>query len=127
MPRRKYTKKKTTVARRRRYKSSPRRPILSGFPPSKLVKLRYVDSTLTLNPAAGLTQTIAYRANSVYNPYFPAGGHQPMGFDQWAAIYTRYVVVGAKITVTPTPVSNTAIIPGYFGVVLSTSSTPLSN
>ena len=128
MPYTKRTNKKRPVRRRRRkYKPSPRRAILSGFPTSKLVKLRYVDSTATLDAAVGSSSSIVYRANSVYDPYYAAGGHQPMGFDQWAAIYSRYTVLGAKITVRPTPTATPSVIPMYYGVTLSGSANPLGN
>lgn len=38
--------------------------------------------------------------NSLYDPNTTGTGHQPMGFDQLAAIYGRYLVTGAKITTT---------------------------
>jgi len=44
-----------------------------------------------------------------------------MGFDEWAKIYTRYVVVSAKITMRPlvTGISNT--VPGFYGVAIEDS------
>jgi len=49
-----------------------------------------------------------FRANGLYDPDATLGaGHQPYGFDQLMALYNRYVVLGAKITVTAFP-SNVA-------------------
>lgn len=39
-------------------------------------------------------------ANSLYSPEYAGAGHQPMGFDQLAAIYTAYCVTSSKIIVT---------------------------
>lgn len=41
-----------------------------------------------------------FRGNSLYDPDFSLGGHQPTGFDQYTAFYTNYLVFGAKISVT---------------------------
>ncbi len=105
----------------------PQRPILSGFPKSQVVKLRYVDTGLTLDPGVGLISEYVYRANSVFDPDFTGVGHQPMGFDEWANIYNRYTVLGSRITVYNTPATTTNVTPGYFGVVLSANSTPIAS
>lgn len=39
-----------------------------------------------------------FRANSLFDPDYGVGGGQPMGFDQWTALYDQYVVTGSKIT-----------------------------
>jgi len=44
-----------------------------------------------------------------------------MLFDQWAAVYSHYTVLGAKITVTPTPPSTGSVATGFYGVNVSTS------
>lgn len=40
-----------------------------------------------------------FRAFSIFDPDQTGVGHQPLGHDQWAALYTRYRVLGAQITV----------------------------
>lgn len=128
MPR-KYTKKKKATKRKayRRKKTSPRRGLtLSGFPSKKLVKLRYVETDLTLDASASLTDMNVYRANSLYDPNYSGIGHQPMGFDQWANIYNRYTVKGAKITVTYTRTGTGNVNPSYLGITLSSDTDPLS-
>lgn len=118
-------KKKRTYRRRRR--NNPRRPILSGFPSKKLVKLRYVDTGVNLDaPSAGMAQTI-YRANSCFDPYQPTGGHQPMGYDQWSAIYEKYTVLGSKITMKWNPLAVANLTPGRFGILLSTDTVGVTN
>lgn len=130
MPYRKNFKKKNkkrTYPRRYRKKYIPRRLTLSGFPTSKMVKLRYVADGISLNAGAAITSSHVFRANSVYDPDYSTTGHQPMGFDQWALIYNKYTVVGSKITVKFTPTTTNNITPGYLGVCLGTSPTALSS
>jgi len=72
------------------------------FPTKKTVTLRYVDNdTISLAPSTGknVISSLSLLANSCYDPYAPLGGHQPMGFDQWAALYTMYTVKSCKIHV----------------------------
>lgn len=40
-----------------------------------------------------------FRMNSLFDPDFSGAGAQPLGFDQWAAFYTRYRVLRAKAKV----------------------------
>lgn len=77
-----------------------------GFPNSIVTKLRYADF-FTLTAASGVVSSQIFRANSVFDPDFTGTGHQPMYFDQWAAIYDQYVVLGAKITAEFTSTSST--------------------
>ena len=37
-----------------------------------------------------------YRGNSCFDPDFAVGGTQPLAFDQWSALYTRYRVLASK-------------------------------
>ena len=67
-----------------------------------------------------------YSTNGLYDPYLGAGGHQPNGFDQLAAMYERYVVVGAKITVMPLAPSPFAYC-GSYGVNLTDLNTATSS
>jgi hypothetical protein len=73
--------------------------LVSG-PDSVKVKLKYVER-VTMNT---LTSTgawsYAFRLNSVFDPNFTGTGHQPNGFDQWAAFYGKYRVVGGSWRVT---------------------------
>jgi len=71
--------------------------IRTGFPRTTMVKLRYVEG-VTINAAAAQVGYHYFRANSVYDPNYTGGGHQPMNFDLWAQLYNHYVVVGAKCT-----------------------------
>lgn len=75
------------------------RSLKNPFPPSAIVKLKYADQ-VAITPTVGVTAGTIYRANGAFDPYQPAGGHQPMGFDEYMALYTNFTVMGSKISVT---------------------------
>lgn len=124
MPRKKISRRRKT--RRRNTISRVSRP-LSGFPASKIVRLRYVENDLTLQAGATDMSGYTYVANSVYNPQFATGGHQPMGYDQWAAVYNHYTVLSSTISVHFLPKASGNTQPGVIGVILSENSNPLSS
>lgn len=65
------------------------------FTPSKRVKMHYSDNHLLGPGLAGAFGTeIVYRLNSLFNPLFNTGGHQPYAFDQLAILYKKYKVTG---------------------------------
>ena len=69
----------------------------AGFSDTLFVKLNYVES---LNLSNGTPRIqYAFRGNSLFDPDYTAAGHQPMYFDQYAAIYNSYRVVGSAIKV----------------------------
>lgn len=69
-----------------------------GFPNSIITTLRYCD-VKTLTSTTSATTSTLFRANGIFDPDYTAGGHQPMFYDQWAAIYNYYTVLGSKIKV----------------------------
>lgn len=69
-----------------------------GFPDSLTTNLSYSQSFLLTPSAVNIMPTHRFRLNSVYDPDYETGGLQPYWFDQLAAVYGRYKVVGAKIT-----------------------------
>lgn len=77
-----------------------------GFPNSIITKLRYCDTTV-LTGTSGIKAGVVFAANGLYDPDVTNAGHQPMFFDQFAAIYDQYVVLGSKITVTVTNTTTT--------------------
>lgn len=83
---------------RRKIKHHPDLP-LAGFPRQKMVRMRYVQEIEIVTPVTGLSKSLPFVANGMYDPFYPIGGHQPKGYDQWMAVYNHYNVVGSKITV----------------------------
>lgn len=72
----------------------------TGLPQRVMVKHKYVT---TYNPQlpSGLTPTaIVIRANGMYDPEVVLGGHQPMYFDQYSALYNHYTVIGSRVKFT---------------------------
>lgn len=57
-----------------------------------------------------------FRANSLYDPDYTGAGHQPLGFDQWSAVYGYYYVRRARIKVSEMAVSQTTYNPGMLSV-----------
>lgn len=90
-------KKKTRMRNRKQRIPLP----LGGFPEKHVCRLKYV-SFVTLNNSA-LSSAVPLihhiRANSLYDPDHSGVGHQPRGFDELAAIYDHYTVIGSKIKV----------------------------
>lgn len=72
---------------------------VSPIPQRKVVTLRYAESNVSLDPAAGIPADYFFRANDLYDPNYTGAGHQPLGFDQWMALYTKFSVLNSKITV----------------------------
>lgn len=114
---------------RRRYmaKRRVRRMPLSGFGTSKTVRMRYRD-IITLDAGLAIPALYDFRANSVFDPDVALGGHQPMGFDQWATHYQHYTVIGSKIKVRPIANggADSVTTPCYYGCVLAAQSSSIS-
>lgn len=70
-----------------------------GFPARMRAKLRY-NETFGLTSTAGALNVYTFYANALYDPNQSGGGHQPMYFDQFMAVYDHYKVIGAKVQVT---------------------------
>lgn len=89
--------------------STARNPLnRSGFPSTKLVRIRYADS-FTLTGTSGAVAQKQFRANGAYDPDASVGGHQPLSWDQWSAMYGEYTVLGAKMTLSCVPDSGQTV------------------
>lgn len=55
---------------------------------------------VSIDPSAIGNATYTWRMNGIHDVDFAVGGHQPMGYDQMAAVYNRYKVNGARMTAT---------------------------
>jgi hypothetical protein len=81
--------------------------------------MRYTESWADTT-AGGISYYI-YRGNSIYDPYFGAGGDSVYGYDEMAAIYGRYKVFGSSIQVEAlnagTEPLNLFVYPTYFSAV----------
>jgi len=107
MAKRKYagrsgSRKRRKTSKRSRYRRS-RLPI-SGFPKTKVVKLRYCHTVTITNPAPihvtdPTSICTTFIANGPDQPWNPLVTHQPKGYDQWNSIYNHWQVLGSKIKV----------------------------
>lgn len=94
---------------------------IGGFPKQSTVRLVYSDEVLiTPSVLGGISSYFDFSANGCFDPNVSGTGHQPIGFDQWMAVYNHYSVNWSKIkvrcaytnTTNPTP-------PDYIGVAVS--------
>lgn len=85
--------------------------------PRRRVTLPFFEATIGTPPVLvdSVTTVQSYRLNSCFDPRYAIGGAQPMGFDQWAAMYKRYTVVSCSITVKCNPLT-ASYYGGNFGV-----------
>lgn len=95
-----YKKRKTASRKatpRRKYARASIEGFAPGMPKVRTARLRYVQTQTMTTADAGALADVAYYANG---PFLPVtGGHQPMGFDQWSALYDRYIVKGSRISI----------------------------
>jgi len=52
--------------------------------------------------------------NSCFDPDYTAAGHQPYGFDQWAALYNHYVVEKCSAVMVARPAASSPILYGMY-------------
>jgi len=90
----KILKSKTTVAAAR----IPMTVAPSGFPSFGEGTLEY-RQLVSLDAGAGSLTYNTFNLNSLYDPDQTGTGHQPCGYDSWAALYSRYLVMSADVEV----------------------------
>lgn len=97
MPRKTYRRK---TYRKKRYptRRTNLQGLVSGFPKSRTVSMRYVQKN-TLTSTVGTLGVNTYRANGPFDPDRTGTGHQPMGWDVWAGLYNHATVISSKISV----------------------------
>lgn len=70
----------------------------SGLADKTMVKLKYCDK-YNFSPNAGSITSQQFMLNSVYDPDYTGTGHQPMYYDNYAALYQKYRVHAYKIKI----------------------------
>jgi hypothetical protein len=106
--------------------ASPKRGVTIARTPSNAtgvadittVRLKYITSYVDFTASVSYYGHV-FRLNSLFDPDYTGVGAQPLGFDQWAALYGSYRVMAtrAKMTVASTA---SAAIPMVFGFYPST-------
>lgn len=95
----------------------------SGFSDIIYSRLTYVDA-VEVAPVTAITEPYQFRGNGLYDPDVTSTGHQPMYFDQYAAIYRKYRVLASKIHL---EVLNQSSLSGmYFCVYPSTDAATIN-
>lgn len=89
-------------------------------PAKKRTVLKYSDIYQLTDTIVGF-QSFVFRANSVFDPEQPIGGHQPMGFDQYATFYNNYRVHASTIKISVS--QNQSTVPCIVGITPSRSAT----
>lgn len=67
-----------------------------GFPNKMTMRHRYTEA-ISLGSVTGVLATYNFSANGMFDPNITGTGHQPLYFDQMAAIYDHYTVIGSTI------------------------------
>lgn len=76
------------------------RPVSLMWPRFRLVKFRCVTSNSIADlSATGNLFPIVFKANSLNDPFGTIGSELPLGLDQWAAMYSKYVCVASRFMV----------------------------
>ncbi len=93
-----YRKKRTYTKKKSYSKSSfTNQPV---GPRTLIRKLRYSTQVILNAPSAGAAANHFFSANGLFDPDISGTGHQPLGFDQYMAMYDHYKVIGSKISIT---------------------------
>lgn len=68
-----------------------------GFPDSEIATIRYSDE---VGITGGTYGQYTFRGNSAFDPDETGIGHQPMYFDTYSAVYSKYKVISSSCRVT---------------------------
>lgn len=79
----------------------------TGFPDSEVATIRYSDE---ITKSGSTYAQYTFRGNSVYDPDETGIGHQPMYYDQYAAVYQRYKVTQSSCKITIANYNATAAV-----------------
>ena len=71
----------------------------AAIPPRMYAKLKYVEVATFSCPSISMVNLYQFQS-SLFDPRASIGGHQPLFFDQYAAMYKSYIVYGIKYKIT---------------------------
>lgn len=78
---------------------APRSVIPASFRTSLPYGHSAIIAATTVGFAGGIGFLYQFRSNSVNDPDFTGGGHQPRGYDQWSVFYNKAYVHKVHVTV----------------------------
>lgn len=126
------------MAQRRRYSRKSRKNqrkkkgIVKKFiprsitPHKKLIKCK-VSSYQTFTCTSGALGSIRVTANDITDPFGSYDTQQPLGYDQWKALYRTAYVLGCKVKVTLWNNQTTALVYGISMMDKNSGSTALNS
>lgn len=79
-----------------------------GFPKKMCMTHKYHE-VVGLTSTTGVVGTYKFQCNGMYDPNTTGTGHQPMYYDQMAAIYNHWTVIGSKIIIKITPTTGSSV------------------
>lgn len=123
MPRnvkRTFRKKSTRRVRRKPTRSTKRLPGpfhsavgADPFRQTMRTKMHYsANHTMATGIGGAFGSEFVYRCNSLFDPFFNVGGHQPYAFDQMAVLYKKYKVTGFLMELHYTDPSEDGLVVG---------------
>lgn len=95
-----------------------------GLPKRICLTHKYCETKNLTIPASTVANYVI-QANGMYDPDITGTGHQPMYFDQIAALYQEYTVIGAKITI-DIVCKEVLTSPLFIAAVIQDNTTPIS-
>jgi len=101
-------------------------PTGDAVPSAYRTKLKYFEQIGIVSDASGQWE-YQFNMNSLYDPNRTSTGHQPLGFDQISALYQRYRVLTAKVSITNLNQSTSTTFGYWTFIVDSTTSTTVYN
>lgn len=103
-------------AKRSRTRTAPKKiGSRSGINRWQKASLRYVKE-ITLDAPPGGSAVQVFCSNGLYDPDITFGGLQPMGYDQWMALYKTYHVTGSRIQMRSTNPDGANTDSAYYGI-----------
>lgn len=112
MPYKKKSSKKRSSKKRvykKRTKSTYNRTTVNfglGFPKKMIMTHKYFDYFNVSNTGGAVTHYM-FSCNGLFDPDYTSTGHQPMYFDQAAALWDHYTCIGSKIKFVVSQAANT--------------------
>lgn len=99
-----YTMAKTRTKYRRRRNRRRRGIVKRRIPRALTTKTKIIrckaSNYVPISMATGAMSMVPIQGNSCDDPFTSGGNGQPLGFDQWKALYRSAYIIGSKVTVT---------------------------
>jgi len=95
---------------------------LLGIPDQMVTKIRYVEN-LGINVTGGSIGKYVFRMNDPSDPDYTSSGHQPLYYDQWSAMYSKFVVEKSYIKVDYSQMAESTDGPTLVGLLCESGGT----